>query len=165
MRSFTDTAGRTWTVELTLGHARRIESQHGIGLLAPSDDHLRELLSTPVAAAVLWQLLAADAAAQGVTREQWEDAVTGVVLAAALEALWTAVADFFQHEPTYLRRWAHVLTAAQEPSTTPTSQNPTTETPPTQTTPPSHSQSHCSPATPGTPSTDSPASSAATGDP
>jgi hypothetical protein len=147
--SFTDKAGRAWNVELTLTHARRIKAEQKVCLLTAPDDQLRQLLAADTAIAVLWIAIEHNARERNVTFDDWCDQITGQVLPEALTTLWSAVSDFFQHDPTLLRRWGTiVLQSAEQPETNPT--------PPT---------NPSAPARPGTESTGSPAPSAATGDP
>jgi len=127
MQSFTDNANRAWTVEITLGHARKINALHKVCLLTADDVELRQLLDVPRGLDIVWLLIEAQAAREGIGREQFEAALTGETIQAAMVALWTAVGDFFRYEPTLVRRWLALIEAREAETTT--NQSPEAATP------------------------------------
>ena len=101
MRTFKDTAGREWYIDLTVGEIKRIRRRMaGLDLLClldgdpPLSDRLRddlELMLNVVYAAIEPQALNA-----GVSDEEFGQALDGDTAAGAISAMWGAVADFFR---------------------------------------------------------------------
>ena len=100
MHSFTDAEGRNWTIRIRVSDLRRVKDL-GYDLAAWLDDAaLAARLADPCTlAGVLYALIAPQAAAGTgifhVTPEQLADALDGPALAAASEALWEELSDFF----------------------------------------------------------------------
>jgi hypothetical protein len=101
MKSFKDTAGRTWLVQVNVGTIKRVRDLLGVDLLAIVEDGaklLRDLADDPVRLVdVLYAVLKpqADAATPYVNDEQFGEAMFGDPIAAGFEALVEAVTDFF----------------------------------------------------------------------
>jgi hypothetical protein len=118
MKTFSDNAGRTWTIDLTIGAAKRVRDLLRIDLLAPlivkrrkrPDGSVRKTLplvtrlQLDVVALidVIYVLVKPQADAQGVTDEQFGQALGGEAACAAHEAFMGEWRGFF-HE---LRREA-----------------------------------------------------------
>jgi len=112
MKTFTDNAGRTWTIDLTIGAAKRVRDLLKIDLLAPlvvkrrkgADGRVRKTLplvtrlQLDVVALidVIYVLIKPQADAQGVTDEQFGQALGGEAACAAYEAFMGEWRGFFQ---------------------------------------------------------------------
>lgn len=99
-RSFTDTAGRTWQIEITVGAAKRIRSLAGVdvmGILDPSSGVLDRLADPVALVDAIFAAIKPAADELGVTDEEFAEAIGGDVLADAAEAMVEAVIDFFPH--------------------------------------------------------------------
>jgi len=100
MRTFADSKGREWHIDLTVGEIKRIRSRLGVDLLCllegdpPLVNRLRddlELILNLVYAAIEPQ-----AEAAGVDDIEFGQSLDGPTAAAAIEAMWGAVLDFFR---------------------------------------------------------------------
>jgi len=100
MHSFTDTAGRTWTVSLNYGSIARIKALTGVDLfkLDEGDPPLLTRLGTDVALLcdVIFAAIKPQADAQGVSDEQWAEAMGGDAILAAQTAFYEELVSFFQ---------------------------------------------------------------------
>ena len=100
MSSFTDTEGRTWTVELTYGSAKRVKKLVGVDLLAieHGDPPLLTRLGTEIMLVcdVIFALIKPQADEQGVSDEEWAEAMGGDAITEAHEALYEAIVNFFR---------------------------------------------------------------------
>jgi hypothetical protein len=104
MQAFRDGAGRTWTVEINVTAIRRLRAVNAIDvieLVALVDDRadpfpgIRRLSNDPILAAdLLWSLVESQAAAAGITMEQFGLGLAGEALAGAVHALILALAEF-----------------------------------------------------------------------
>ena len=102
MHSFTDNAGRTWTVEITVADLKRLRAMLGIDIAnltepdAPPEEQLLARLATdPVLLVdVLYVLCLDQAEKAGVTDEQFGRAMAGDAIEEATEALLEAIVDF-----------------------------------------------------------------------
>ena len=105
MKTFTDTAGRTWTLAVTVDAVRRVRDLVGVNLariveprepggpvplLTDLEDDILLLVD------VLFALVKPQADSQSVTDEEFGRALGGEALAAAHEAFWGELADFFR---------------------------------------------------------------------
>lgn len=107
MKTFTDSAGRTWTLAITVDAIKRVESLIKVNLarlLEPRNGAelplLTELESDIILLCdVLFSLVKPQADAQGVTDEQFGQALGGEAIAAAYNAFWEELVDFFQKLP------------------------------------------------------------------
>ena len=115
MHSFSDNAGRTWTLSLTYGSAKRVKALLGndVDLLAieQGTPPLLTRLATDVVVLcdVIFALLKPQADEQGVTDEQWAEAMGGEAIMAAQDALYEEIISFFQS-----RARADVVAAARK---------------------------------------------------
>ena len=112
MKTFTDSAGRTWTVSLTIEAAKRVKSLLGVNLLEldrPAGDlpsvasakegpPLLTRLGTDVILLcdVIFALVKPQADAAEVTDEQFGAALGGDAILAAQTALYEELVDFFR---------------------------------------------------------------------
>ena len=99
MKTFTDAAGRTWTISLTLGNAMRVKDALGIDLLQPEagDPPLLTRLGTDemFLGEVICCLLAGQFEAHQVNEQDVRDAFDGNTLLAAQKAFYEELVDFF----------------------------------------------------------------------
>jgi len=100
MRAFTDSAGRAWTLSLTLDAAKRVKSLLSVNLLEldKGDPPLLTKLGTDVILLcdVVFAILKPQAEAAGVTDEQFGGALGGDIILAAQTAFYEEMVDFFQ---------------------------------------------------------------------
>jgi len=100
MKTFTDRAGRTWTVTLTLGTAMTVKEQLGVDLLQPEagDPPLLTRLGTDemLLGEVLCAMLQQQFDTHGVTAEELRDGFDGQTLLAAQKAFYEELIDFFR---------------------------------------------------------------------
>lgn len=101
MRSFTDNAGRTWTVALNIGAVKRVKGLLSVDLLAmlKGDPPLITQLGTDVVLLcdVIFAILKPQADEAGVTDEQFGAALSGDAILSARRAFYEELADFFLH--------------------------------------------------------------------
>lgn len=102
MKMFKDNAGRTWTVSVTVASIKRVRDLCGVDLLdivqsGKSDDGLIARLATdPVLLCnVVYALCQPEAAAAGVSDEQFGEAMGGDALDGATTALLEDLVAFF----------------------------------------------------------------------
>ena len=99
MQTFTDNAGRTWTVAVNVDGIKRVRSLLSINLLDVLDDGcklLAELHDDPVLLVdVLYCLCRPQADTQGVSDEEFGRAMSGDALLHASKALLEGLSDFF----------------------------------------------------------------------
>ncbi|MGI6273729.1 MAG: hypothetical protein ACOYLD_15425 [Anaerohalosphaeraceae bacterium] len=100
MRSFTDSTGRTWTINLTIDAAKRVRDLLGINLLEPEagDPPLLTRLGTDeiLLCDVIYCLIKPQADQQAITDEQFGQALGGEAILAAQKAFYEELIDFFQ---------------------------------------------------------------------
>jgi len=100
MKTFTDTAGRTWTISLNLGTALAVKDKLGIDLLQPEagDPPLLTRLGTDelLLGEVICCLLASQFEAHKVTAEDVRASFDGATLLAAQKAFYEELVDFFR---------------------------------------------------------------------
>jgi len=100
MKTFTDRAGRSWTITLTLGTAMAVKDRLGVDLLQPEagDPPLLTRLGTDemLLGEVLCAMLQQQFEARGVTAEEVRDGFDGQTLLAAQKAFYEELIDFFQ---------------------------------------------------------------------
>jgi hypothetical protein len=96
---FKDSAGREWRVELDVTGLKRVKAATGVDVGLLFEDAFRDyralLRDIGRFVDVVWVLVADQAAARGVTDEEFGRALGGDALAAAVEAFQGAVADFY----------------------------------------------------------------------
>jgi len=99
VKTFTDNAGRTWTVTINVDAIKRVRSLLHINLLDVLDDGcklLAELHDDPVLLVdVLYCLCKPEADAQNVTDEEFGRGMSGDALLQAANALFEELSDFF----------------------------------------------------------------------
>ena len=99
MKTFTDNAGRTWTVTVNVDAVKRVRTLLDINLLDVLDDGcklLAELHDDPVLLVdVLYCLCKPEADAQHVTDEEFGRGMSGDALLQAATALFEGLSDFF----------------------------------------------------------------------
>jgi len=100
MKTFTDSAGRTWTLALTIDAAKRVKSLLDVNLLEPEagDPPLLTRLGTDVILLcdTIFALVKPQADAAGVTDEQFAAAMGGDAILAAQTAFYGELVDFFR---------------------------------------------------------------------
>lgn len=105
MRTFRDTKGRTWRVELNVRQVKRVRDALGVDLAnairAGRDgtveaDALERVANDPVLLAdVLWTLCEGEAKASGVTDDDFGSALAGDSISDATRAFLDELVDFF----------------------------------------------------------------------
>lgn len=100
MKTFTDNAGKVWTLALTIDSAKRVKSLMGVNLLEPEagEPPLLTRLGTDeiLLCDVLYCLIKPQADALGVTDEMFGQALGGEAILAAQNAFYDEIVDFFQ---------------------------------------------------------------------
>ena len=100
MKSFTDAAGRTWSIALTLGTALHVKNKLDVDLLQPEagEPPLLTRLGTDemLLGEVLCALLESQFEAHKVTDADVRNAFDGKTLLAAQQAFYDELTDFFQ---------------------------------------------------------------------
>ena len=100
MKTFTDTAGRTWSVSLNLGTAQQVKDTLKIDLLQPEagDPPLLTRLGTDelLLGEVLCCLLAGQFETHKVTEADVQASFDGATLLAAQQAFYEELIDFFR---------------------------------------------------------------------
>jgi len=100
MKTFTDTAGRTWTIALTIDAAKRVKGLLDVNLLEleSGDPPLLTRLGSDVILLcdVIFALVKPQADQQGVTDEQFGAALGGEAILGAQTALYEELVHFFR---------------------------------------------------------------------
>lgn len=100
MKTFTDNAGKTWTISLTIDSAKRVRDLMSINLLEPEagEPPLLTRLGTDeiLLCDVLFCMIKPQADSLNVTGEQFGQALGGDVILAAQNAFYDELIDFFQ---------------------------------------------------------------------
>lgn len=100
MKTFTDSAGRAWTLTLTIDAAKRVKSLLDVNLLEleAGDPPLLTRLGTDVILLcdTIFALVKPQADAAGVTDEQFAAAMGGDAILAAQTAFYGELVDFFR---------------------------------------------------------------------
>ena len=101
MKTFTDSAGRTWTISITVDAIRRVRDLVGVNLADVTEGAppLMTRLATDIVLLcdVIYAIAKPQADQQSVTDEQFGQALGGDAIQAAHDAFWEALADFFRH--------------------------------------------------------------------
>ena len=97
MKTFTDNAGRTWTVALSIDSIKRVKGLLSVNLLDAIEGKLLERLTAdPVLLCdILYCLCKPQADAAGVSDEDFGRAMAGDAIEAATTAFLEELADFF----------------------------------------------------------------------
>lgn len=99
MRSFKDSKGRVWNIDLDCFSAEEVKLQTGVNLLSLNNQILYEQLDDPITAtSVLFVLCKSQAEAQHITRELFMRGFRGDSLEVAQNQLVGAIADFFPNQ-------------------------------------------------------------------
>ena len=100
MKTFTDTAGHTWTIQMTLNAVKRVKARLDVDLLAleVGDPPLltRLALEVILLCDVIYVLIQPQADELKVSDEQFGAALGGEVIHAAQTAFYEELVDFFQ---------------------------------------------------------------------
>ncbi len=100
MHSFKDNAGRTWDLAITVGTVKRIQGRLDVDLTALADGEpplIRRLMGELILQIdAIWVAIEPQAKAAGVSDEQWVESMGGEAMAAALDAFWADLRDFFR---------------------------------------------------------------------
>ena len=105
MRSFRDTKGRTWKVELNVRQMKRVRDALGVDLVnviearrdgTVAADTLERVANDPVLLAdILWVLCEGEAKPAGVTDDDFGSALAGDAISEATRAFLDELVDFF----------------------------------------------------------------------
>ena len=97
MKTFKDNAGRPWTLAVNVAAIKRVKSLLDVNLMQAVEGDLLEKLSTdPVLLCdVVYAVCKPEAQAQGITDEQFGEAMAGDAIEAATTALLEELIDFF----------------------------------------------------------------------
>ena len=100
MQTFVDNTNRAWTVAVTVTGVKRVRATLGIdipSLIENGSEGLAKLLGDPISLVdVIYVLCRDQAEKQGVTDEQFGEAMAGDAIQGASNAFLEAFADFFQ---------------------------------------------------------------------
>lgn len=124
MKTFTDAQGKTWTIEVNVATLQRVKGRTGIDLTklidANGDTFTKVVDDVFVMFDVLTALVQPQLDTQGMTPEQFGEALDETSLEAAVHALIEAVIDFFREGKRLLlkRAFTKVKTAAQRRQST-----------------------------------------------
>lgn len=118
MRDFKDAKGRPWTIHVTLGVARKIKARFSIDLLEPESDANQLTafaLSLNSRLELLWMLVADEASRLEVSRDEFEDAMSGSHIKRACLAVDEEL-SFFIHEfdPTLSQAFGNLLSRSRD---------------------------------------------------
>ena len=93
---FNDSKGRSWTLAISIGLARKIRSETGVDFGAIGDGRIFfGLASDPyLLGQVLWLLVEPSATSRGIGVDEFLDGIDGDVLESATEALTSAIVNF-----------------------------------------------------------------------
>ena len=102
MKTFTDSAGRTWTISITVDAIKRVKDLVGVNLadVTEGDPPLLTRLETDLVLLcdVIYALIKPQAdqhPSGGISDEQFGQALGGDAILAAHDAFWGALSDFF----------------------------------------------------------------------
>lgn len=87
MKSFTDTAGREWTLHATYTAYARIRAATGVDLgdIATTQKCVEQMQDRYTLGGVIWAWIEPQATERGLTEEQWGEAIDGTVLDTVVE--------------------------------------------------------------------------------
>jgi hypothetical protein len=118
MRTFKDNAGRTWTISLTVAAVKRVRDLARLDLLDLANGRVIErLVADPVALCdALYAACKPQADAEGVTDEQFGEAMAGDAIEHASKALVEELVQFFPNarERAALSRVVRTMDAAMD---------------------------------------------------
>jgi hypothetical protein len=118
MKTFTDAAGRTWTLAVTVGAVKRARNLAGVDLIgAATGDLWARLLEDPVLLVdALFALVKPEADGRSISDEDFGRALVGDALDGALAALEEELLAFFPRHQR-VRAAANLLAAAEAAET------------------------------------------------
>ena len=100
MKTFTDNAGRTWSIAMTIGSVKRVLDLLGVNLLEPESGTppLMTRLGTDeiLLCDVIYCLIKPQADEQGISDEQFGAALGGEAILSAQKAFYDEIIDFFR---------------------------------------------------------------------
>jgi hypothetical protein len=108
MRSFTDSTGRSWQLEVLVGTIKRVRALAGVDLLGVLEGVMLDKLASDAVLLVdvLYACCKEQADGLGISDEQFGRSMTGDALEAGSLALLEALADFFPSRQRLLLRQA-----------------------------------------------------------
>lgn len=125
MRTFADSAGRTWTVNLTVDAVRRVESARRLDLCQLHAGEPPLLLRLEQDAVLLfgvvWELIRPQADGLGVKEDQFYASIDAASIGRAADAFWSELADFFQ---SWRPRLARLVQETHSPGQPPPAEAP-----------------------------------------
>jgi hypothetical protein len=100
MKTFTDSASRTWTISLTIDSVKRVRDLLNVNLLEPEagEPPLLTRIGTDeiLLCDIIYCLIKPQADSLGVTDQQFGQSLGGDVILAAQNAFYDEIIDFFQ---------------------------------------------------------------------
>jgi len=100
MRTFRDSAGRSWQIRLTIRIAKMLRDACGFDLMQLAEGNppaiVRLYTDLPFLASILWTLVGEQAGKLGVTEDQFLEAMEGDAVREAMAALQEELLDFFR---------------------------------------------------------------------
>ncbi|MBI9017373.1 MAG: hypothetical protein JEZ07_08955 [Phycisphaerae bacterium] len=100
MRIFSDTTGRQWQINMTIGSVKQVKALTGYDLLEldKGDRPLLATLRTDIMAVcdVIFALVKKQAEEAGISDEQFAEALGGNAIVVAQDAFWDELEDFCQ---------------------------------------------------------------------
>jgi len=115
MKTFTDNAGRTWTVAVNVDAVKRVKDLVGVDFMefVEGGDLLERVIRNPVVLCdVLYAVCKPEADEKGVSDTDFGRAMGGAAITGAREALLEEIVGFFHEEGPTIRRQADKLLAA-----------------------------------------------------
>jgi len=115
MRTFTDNAGRTWQVAVSVTGIEEVKAEADVDLLqlVEGGPLLERLMRNPVVLCrVLYALCKGQMEAKGVSAEEFGRGMAGRAITEARQVLLEEIVDFFHQEGPTIRREAEKLLAA-----------------------------------------------------
>lgn len=102
MKQFTDTRGRAWNLEITVGTCRRVRNVLGVDLpnITLGEPPLLQRLSTDVILLVdvIYVLVKPQADALSVSDQEFAEAFGGDTASVAADMFWEELIDFFRRD-------------------------------------------------------------------
>jgi hypothetical protein len=97
MQTFTDNAGRTWTIAITVDAVKRVKSLLSVNLMEAVEGHLLEkLVADPVLLCdVIYAICKPEADAKIISDEEFGRAMAGDAIDLGTQALLEELCDFF----------------------------------------------------------------------
>lgn len=112
MSKFTDSLGREWQLSITVAAMRRAKRKD-VDLSMPVSQLQSYVMDDVFLCDALYAIVESDAQAKAITLEQFESGLNGKVLAAAREALWDSLCEYFDPGKSQMLR-AALSTVASE---------------------------------------------------